>query len=230
MTVPDCVFWFLIVKWFIFDFIFHFKIKVNNLKPIDHLKFALVDMFLDWFVSWLILEVICFPEMAGLIEARMSSARKAIGQVFIFTSRRTVILLAATFLETIFQNLEFQFVHSSKSSPKQLVNFIYLLSQNERLWLQEWTFWSKQWENLNENNKGKNCLTVDQVSEKLLFSLACYQPKALSRWTIPLSPWPDQMLEISQLLVRCTQSKPLPFAELKTCTATKQNHQPLLFQ
>ncbi|XP_063702767.1 protein pigeon isoform X2 [Culicoides brevitarsis] len=111
-----------------------------------------------------------------------------------------------------------------------------LLSPQQRLSPYRTDLWTKCYEKLNENKDWKR-FVPDQVTEKLMYSLVAYQPEALSRCTTPMSPSTQFVgASFSDLatISACTSSNnnatrrnpydALPFLEIETCTASKQEH------
>lgn len=102
-----------------------------------------------------------------------------------------------------------------------------LLSPQQRIIPYRTDIFVKLWEHLATFSKGKQKFKPSQVVEKLLVSLVCYQPEALSRSSTPMSPCGGLATStIFNELYSANQNSRdlLPFLEIESCTASKQEH------
>ncbi|KAF4522047.1 hypothetical protein B566_EDAN004029 [Ephemera danica] len=109
-----------------------------------------------------------------------------------------------------------------------------LLSPQQRLVPFRADTWTRLWEAAHRRPGPR--FSPTQVADKLLVSLLCYQPEALSRSSTPLSPGPG-MSSLSSALPELYRTGGrdgsgkdgvgagvLPFLETESCTASKQEH------
>ncbi|KAG5891684.1 hypothetical protein JTB14_020101 [Gonioctena quinquepunctata] len=103
-----------------------------------------------------------------------------------------------------------------------------LLSPQQRIVPYRSDIWMKLWEQLAKLSKGSQRFKPSQVVDKLMVSLDCYQPEALSRCSTPLSPSGGASSTFTDFLSgqACAknQADSLPFLEIDSCTASRQEH------
>ncbi|CAB3363663.1 Hypothetical predicted protein [Cloeon dipterum] len=106
-----------------------------------------------------------------------------------------------------------------------------LLSPQQRLVPYRADTWTRLWDAA--HSKPSERFSPSHVADKLMLSLLCYQPEALSRSSTPLSPGAGICSISSALpdLVRSSReggkenfNSQLPFQESETCTASKQEY------
>ncbi|CAH1393019.1 unnamed protein product [Nezara viridula] len=104
---------------------------------------------------------------------------------------------------------------------------VMLLTPQQRLSQFRVDLWTQLWNLITETS----CISrfkLSTVAEKLMVSLVCYQPEALSRCSTPLSP--GSGFSINASLLECSNignykaKHLLPFHEIERCTASKQEH------
>ncbi|XP_015591010.1 protein pigeon [Cephus cinctus] len=107
---------------------------------------------------------------------------------------------------------------------------VMLLSPQQRLVPYQSDLWTRLWDQLSKQGGDKPRFKPSQVTEKLVVSLACYQPEALSRSSTPMSPSGGLVVATTPLgdsLSNRTNKileSGLPFVEVESCTASKQEH------
>lgn len=156
--------------------------------------------------------------LAGAYASTMKSLPKdalPLGRLLPLTSCNTKKPLQAKI-----NNLSIGISHETLHSTTMM-----LLSPQQRLSPFKVDIWTKLWERLNDINKTQPRFLPEIVVEKLMYSLSCYSD-ALSRCTTPMSPGGplSPMNFIDYASRRLGSNNVLPFLELETCTATKQEH------
>ncbi|XP_012263330.2 protein pigeon [Athalia rosae] len=108
---------------------------------------------------------------------------------------------------------------------------VMLLSPQQRLVPYCNDLWTRLWDQLGRCIGDKPRFKPSQVAEKLMVSLACYQPEALSRSSTPMSPSGGLAVAAASMgeLMGCRGNSKildsgLPFVEVESCTASKQEH------
>ncbi|KYN13850.1 Protein pigeon [Trachymyrmex cornetzi] len=104
---------------------------------------------------------------------------------------------------------------------------VMLLSPQQRLVPYRSDLWTRLWDQLSKNGSDKLRFRPSHIAEKLLVSLACYQPEALSRCSTPMSPSGGFVaMPLGDFMGNrnIKLDLGLPFNEMESCTASKQEH------
>ncbi|XP_043275467.1 protein pigeon isoform X2 [Venturia canescens] len=122
-------------------------------------------------------------------------------------------------------------LHITLSHEKLWNTSVMLLSPQQRLVPYRSDLWTRLWDNLGKRSENRPRFKTSQIAEKLLVSLACYQPEALSRTSTPMSPSGGLVLAsasfgdlMSNRSNKILGDSALPFVEVESCTASKQEH------
>ncbi|KAG8288719.1 hypothetical protein J6590_014008 [Homalodisca vitripennis] len=106
---------------------------------------------------------------------------------------------------------------------------VMLLSPQQRLVPYRGDMWTRLWDYLSEHAEVVR-FRPTTVADKLMVSLVCYQPEALSRCSTPLSPGGMTSVGVGNIPElsggRCSKLAfdPLPFFEVEPSAASKQEH------
>ncbi|XP_044016035.1 protein pigeon isoform X2 [Aphidius gifuensis] len=140
------------------------------------------------------------------------------------------LLPITTVEECIFYDSKINDLNITLSHEKLLNTSVMLLSPQQRLMPYRSDLWTRLWDNLGKKSENKPRFNPSKISDKLLMSLAYYQPEALSRSSTPMSPSGGLVLTASSFSDITSNrgnkllDSTLPFVEIESCTASKQEH------
>ncbi|KYM85166.1 Protein pigeon [Atta colombica] len=124
-------------------------------------------------------------------------------------------------------NIKMNDLEITLSHEKLWNTSVMLLSPQQRLVPYRSDLWTRLWDQLSKNGSDKLRFKPSHIAEKLLVSLACYQPEALSRCSTPMSPSGGFVaMPLGDFMGNrnIKLDSGLPFNETESCTASKQEH------
>ncbi|KAG5336483.1 PIGE protein, partial [Acromyrmex charruanus] len=124
-------------------------------------------------------------------------------------------------------NIKMNDLEITLSHEKLWNTSVMLLSPQQRLVPYRSDLWTRLWDQLSKNGSDKLRFRPSHIAEKLLVSLACYQPEALSRCSTPMSPSGGFVaMPLGDFMGNrnIKLDSGLPFNETESCTASKQEH------
>lgn len=200
----------------------YFMIHLSDMDTVAELLMPLGNKMLDLDVPKVLQEVLIGGAFASMLRNLPSDALPLVS-----------LLPMTTW--NINQPVEVK-LHSHLSmslSQESLWNpAVMLLSPQQRLVPFRTDMWTRLWDLLSTNANLVR-FKPTTVADKLMVSLVCYQPEALSRCSTPLSPGGalvgssgtlSDLASISGGRTNKTIQEPLPFYEVESCAASKQEH------
>lgn len=98
------------------------------------------------------------------------------------------LLVVTTMEESLGLEAKVNELNVSLTHEKLWNTSVMLLSPQQRLVPYRSDLWTKLWDKLGEKSEERPRFKPSQIVDKLMLSLACYQPEALSRCSTPMSP------------------------------------------